>query len=214
MTIGQVKNLHATVRFGYWRVVLPTQANVEGEVARRFPLVLNVGQNKGPAQSMAIPGTGVVNERQRVVDEGGVVIRSWRHDRGSREPAEGDRQGLSLALIETDPHHVNSKFHGMATVGPGGVVGIREGGPNLIVGLVVVQGLVIWARQTDIDQTRINGIVERSAVDSELELVEEGASRLSLQRKNIVCGIIVGADLIEQISGCGGRVCDVALARA
>src|SRR6516225_3523327 len=130
---------------------------------------------------MAIPGTGVVNERQSVVDEGGVVIGSWRHDGGSWEPAKRDRQRLGLALVETDPHHVNAKFNGMATSGPGSVVSIREGGPNLIVGLVVVQGLVIRSRETDIDQTRINGVVERSAVNSELELVQEGASRLSLQ---------------------------------
>src|SRR5258708_1540863 len=145
MASSEVEYFHAVVRFGNGSVVIPTQPGVDGQVRSYFPLVLDVWHDKSAAQSVPVPGSGVIDEVYLIVDEGCFVTRSSLHL---------DRQGCRFPLIQLDSPDLDARFHRVAALSPGQIVEVGIGGSNLIVCLAVVEWLKICGREADINESR------------------------------------------------------------
>src|ERR1700722_5406285 len=199
---GEVENLHAVVRFGDGSVVVPTQPGVHGQVWSYLPLVLSVGHDKGAAQSVAVPGSGVINEVHLIVDEGGVVTRST---------LQLDRQGRGFTLVQLDAPDLDARCYGVASLSPGQIVVVGIGGTNFIVGLTVVERLEICCREADVNESREHWVVKGRTIDTDLELVQQVGAEEVLESDEVVCGVIVGIVLVEEITVRRASEGDVAL---
>jgi hypothetical protein len=99
----------------------------------------------------------------------------------------------------------------VAAARPGQIVDVRPSGSNLVVGLAVVERFEISRREADVNETRERGVVKGSAIHPELELIEQVGPEEVLQGYEVVCGVIVGVVLVEEIPVGGPSEGDVAL---